>query len=634
MTRTPAARGALAVFGITLAAYLATMCRGVGLIDRGELMAAAWTFGIPHPTGYPTLTLLAGAVAHVVPLRPALTLNALAAVLAAAGAAVVARLLDRVLAAVAPALGAPARAACAAAAALAAAFTQVWWQQANGYEVYALHALFVALVTWLGVRWLDACALADAGAVPPASAARAGIAFAFVTGLSFTNHATTVLLAPGLVAAALLTPGGARALPRRVAALAPAFVAGLLPVLWLPLRAAMHPALDWGHPATPAALLHHLRGGDYARWLFADGHAMALQLRYLAWRVPLDWAYAGLVIAALGVPRLWRASRPLAAIAIGHTLAGLAFAVGYAIPDLDAMLLAAVPGIAMLFAAGLAAIHERAGARGALGVAAAIAVLGVVLHAGDCDERRNALAEGYTRDAIGPLPPRAVLLTDLWESLGAPALYLQQVEHWRTDVTLVSPVMARNGWYLDALARRAPDLAAGAGAAFAEYRGALAATAAGGATTRAALDAARLRCIDAMVAGAIDRRPVFTTGALELRAGWYAAPWRSVVRVVTDTAYVAEPEAAWAYRPWPGRADPYAALTVRAYALARIARAGYEARHGRLDRARRCMDEARGFDPHIRPERVAPQPLGWDRVVLETAALFRDLRTAPPPAER
>ena len=75
--RSGAARAAGAVFAITLAVYWATMNRTIGFIDRGELAAAAVTFGIPHPTGYPTLMMLAGLVVKLSPLRPVLTLNAL-----------------------------------------------------------------------------------------------------------------------------------------------------------------------------------------------------------------------------------------------------------------------------------------------------------------------------------------------------------------------------------------------------------------------------------------------------------------------------------------------------------------------------------------------------------------------------
>src|SRR2546425_4153556 len=95
--RTPAARAAWGAFALTLPIYWVTMNRTIGFIDQGELAATAVTFGIPHPTGYPTLMLVAGAVTHLVPLRPVLVLNALVGVFTAAGAAGLTLLLDPVL---------------------------------------------------------------------------------------------------------------------------------------------------------------------------------------------------------------------------------------------------------------------------------------------------------------------------------------------------------------------------------------------------------------------------------------------------------------------------------------------------------------------------------------------------------
>jgi len=97
-------RAAAFAFGITLPVYLATMNRTIGFVDRGELAAVAYTWGIPHATGYPTLMLIAGTIAHLVPLRPVLVLNAFAALLVATGVAMMVLLFDRVLAITSPAL--------------------------------------------------------------------------------------------------------------------------------------------------------------------------------------------------------------------------------------------------------------------------------------------------------------------------------------------------------------------------------------------------------------------------------------------------------------------------------------------------------------------------------------------------
>ena len=51
----PGALVALGTFVVALPIYLCTMNRSVGFMDRGEMAAAAATWGIPHATGYPTL---------------------------------------------------------------------------------------------------------------------------------------------------------------------------------------------------------------------------------------------------------------------------------------------------------------------------------------------------------------------------------------------------------------------------------------------------------------------------------------------------------------------------------------------------------------------------------------------------
>src|SRR6185369_6826233 len=98
----PATVAALASTTLAFAAYLATLNRTFGYVDEGELAAVAATLGIAHPTGYPLVTLIGRVVVALVPLRPVLALNLLAAALTAASAAVLVELYDHVLAADAP----------------------------------------------------------------------------------------------------------------------------------------------------------------------------------------------------------------------------------------------------------------------------------------------------------------------------------------------------------------------------------------------------------------------------------------------------------------------------------------------------------------------------------------------------
>jgi len=66
--------------------YLFTLCPTVWVGDSGELTAAAWTLGIPHPTGYPLWLLLVKGFATLVPIGGVALRANLFSALCAAGA--------------------------------------------------------------------------------------------------------------------------------------------------------------------------------------------------------------------------------------------------------------------------------------------------------------------------------------------------------------------------------------------------------------------------------------------------------------------------------------------------------------------------------------------------------------------
>lgn len=202
-----------AAAAVAFVIYALTMNRTYGFIDKGELAAVATTLGIAHPTGYPTLTLLGHVCTRLSPLRPVLTLNLLAALLTAAGVGLMAAVFDGVLRLPSlrqeekpreaprqerrsrarrksagassenpdlPSLTSGERAVIAGTAALFTGFTATWWGQATGFEVYALHALLLPLVTLLFLRYLDSVERPD----PSERLSWPGSAFAFTLGLS------------------------------------------------------------------------------------------------------------------------------------------------------------------------------------------------------------------------------------------------------------------------------------------------------------------------------------------------------------------------------------------------------------------------------------------------------------------
>ena len=85
MRRTMAADSLVAAVAAG-ALYAGTLAPGVGAGDRGELLLAAESLGVPHPPGYPLWILLARLAAAIPFGTLAGRVNALSALLAAAAA--------------------------------------------------------------------------------------------------------------------------------------------------------------------------------------------------------------------------------------------------------------------------------------------------------------------------------------------------------------------------------------------------------------------------------------------------------------------------------------------------------------------------------------------------------------------
>jgi tetratricopeptide (TPR) repeat protein len=295
----------LGIFLGVLALYLSKLPPALApWRDTGEMTVAAATLGVAHPTGYPLYVLLAR-LASLIPLgNPAYRLNLLSAV---AGSAACAAL----FAALRPKRGTFA----ALAAALCLAFNPSFWAVSQVSEMYSLWVLSAIALIALAARLSE----------DPSE--RLWPAFCFSCGLLLGNRLDLILLAPGLLWLALSwRPGGTREqnlwlgfalfaapaaaalsgsnLPAAVLIAATmllrargdgaarrltwgvgAGLAGLSVYLYLPVRSATGPFLDWNHPASFPNFLDSLLRTRYGGTLdlisrnYATGALFADNLR-------------------------------------------------------------------------------------------------------------------------------------------------------------------------------------------------------------------------------------------------------------------------------------------------------------------------------------------------------------------
>jgi hypothetical protein len=214
-----------AVGGAAGLVYAATVAPTIPPGDGGELIACAWTLGVPHPPGYPLYTVLGWAWAHLLPIGSvAWRLNVFSAVAMAVAVGFVTAAARRA--------GASRGAAAAGALAFGLAFEP--WRAAVGAEVFALHACVVAALLWLALRW--------------PSTGRPPYLEALVLGLGLAHHQTVLLLMPALgywmwVHRDRLGPAPLEA----TLGCAALVLVGLLPYGLLMLFGARGDALVWGN---------------------------------------------------------------------------------------------------------------------------------------------------------------------------------------------------------------------------------------------------------------------------------------------------------------------------------------------------------------------------------------------------
>ena len=424
------------VFGVALFLYVRTLLPDVGLWDTAEFQTIGSVLGIAHPTGYPSYTLLAW-LASVV-LAPfgneAYRADLLSALLMAAAAALLAVVVVRTTR----------RWAIGLLAGIVFATGPVAWLWGQRADPHALHAFLAALL----LVFLGAWAASRERGQPRADAWL--LAAAITYGLSLGNHALTLLLAPGIGAYVLMV--APRILWRQwrlVSAAGAALAASTaLVYLYLPLRSAMDPPLDYADPQSWEAFWYVVLGEQ-----FQGSYG------------PLPAAVE--ILSGIG-DELVRNLGLLAVLALGGILAGLLrhsrltvmtllwfgctwlFAIGYPNANIERYYLVPLLVSALWVALAVDAAWDvlrdvlaRPAARRLAGVVpwALVAVLlaAALVPVGgryrELDASSDTRGRAVIEATFGALPQDAVVLS--WWSYSTPLWYGRWVEGRRPDITII-----------------------------------------------------------------------------------------------------------------------------------------------------------------------------------------------------
>lgn len=472
------------LFLLSFALYCSTAARTVSFIDAGELAAVASSLGIAHPTGYPFFTLLSHFVVQL-PLgfSTIFQLNLLAAFLCALSIVCFFYFLlffttqffssnqrsvatELRFAQIIPAL-------CGT---VLLAFSETYWSQAIAIEVYSLHTVFLSLLLLTFVKAINSqratvsAQQSTQGNVQYSSVAF--LLFAFLLGLSFTNHLTTVLLAPAFLYLFFSEFGFSKESMKKIYAMIIPFIMGLSLYLYLPIRSSQNPLYDWGHPATLERFFWHVRGKQFSVWFFSSLDVAKEQLQYFFSHLPTEFAYVGIVFALIGIIAL-RHQKKIFTFTLLLFLCCVLYSINYDIHDIDSYFLLAYYSIAIWSAFGIQFLIKKIETKNkkretkqkkqethihkfANAVLVLLCFLPVPFHYAQVDASDNYLVEDYTKNVFSSMETNAIIISFQWDYFVSSSYYFQTVEKLRRDIVVVDKELLRRSWYFMQLERHHP----------------------------------------------------------------------------------------------------------------------------------------------------------------------------------
>jgi tetratricopeptide (TPR) repeat protein len=241
------------IFVLTLGIYLFTLCPTIYWEDSAAFSAVHVLLGIPHSPGFPIYVLL-GRLFLLFPIaNSALLSNLMSAFWGSLSLVVLFLLISslkrndedkliphNLIFLLSSIIGV-----------LFLAFTSSFWLQAVRAEVYSLNLFFTIILIFLSIKWAEDDSSLDSFKV--------FVLFSFVFGLSLANHPLLIVtLAPAFLLYFLMTDGQRFLTPTRLMMGMLFFLLGTSVYLYLPIRAGLSPAVNWGNPHTVFGLLSYL----------------------------------------------------------------------------------------------------------------------------------------------------------------------------------------------------------------------------------------------------------------------------------------------------------------------------------------------------------------------------------------
>jgi hypothetical protein len=421
--------------------------------DGGDYLSAVLTHGIPHPTGYPFYLILSDLFQNLFTnsvvwrqVQVSIFPGIFAALLLLPIVIVENKSLKRSEWIVPSAMSV-----------LSLALAPLFWSQSIIIEVYALNAFF----TSLGILWFFLVTKLNSDQLKNHQILLCLIAW--ICGLGLGNHRTILFLYPlTIIALVVLYRSKLNKVIFFLCTIG--WLSGLLTYLILPIRASLHPPINWGNPDTLKGFLWLITGGDYGNNIFAI-RLIEYPARIFSWVGFLfkQFGFFGVMAGVFGITSAFIQSKTFRIATVYIFLIYSIFSIGYKTNDSMVYLLPVLIVFSIWIGLGIGILWLQKWKNINLGL-----ILSILIFLNICIvfpiryqevNPQNGDLANYAEQTLAQAPQQAAIYPEddgrtfsLW--------FYQYGKNLRPDVKIISRGLLRYPWYRDELKQLYPDIKA------------------------------------------------------------------------------------------------------------------------------------------------------------------------------
>lgn len=430
--------------------YIHHLTRDIYSGDIGDLVTAAYVFGVPHPPGYPSFTLFGFILSHLpIPLPPVSKVGLISVFSSLTAlfflfkySQIISK--DFLISLLSTSI---------------LGFSYLFWFHSEIPEVFALNNAFIVLILYFSIRYYRE------------KQVKYLFILSFISGLSLTHHHTILFILPA--AFFLVTTHIKDILKNRRTIYFSVFffILGLTPYLYVPLAAVGNPVVNWGNATTLNNVIGLILRRDYGQ--FAPQIINEVPIAYKGELLKIyfktlfnQYSYLGCVFFLLGVVQFLKTDKKLGiALLFAFVFSGPFFVYYGANYYTTSASLGVIERfytlsfvVFMFFTApGLLLLKNALQSYWLLRKYSQIIILFffilplymVAYNSEKTDLSKTHIGNNYALDILLPLPKNSVLFVTSGDTTVFNVWYARYVLGIRTDVDIINPPRVGNNLFLD-----------------------------------------------------------------------------------------------------------------------------------------------------------------------------------------